>query len=84
MGGRWRPARTGRTWRAGATAGLVALALLGTGLAGTAQAAYPGQLPDQFADCADNIGTAAFYVQSALTEFNTFITARGLGAVPLS
>jgi hypothetical protein len=43
MGGRWQPARTWRAWRAGATAGLTALALLGTGLAGTAQAAYPGQ-----------------------------------------
>ena len=33
-----------------------------------AQAAHPGQLPDQFSDCAVNIGTAVFYVQSALAD----------------
>jgi len=32
----------------------------------TAQAAHPGQLQDQFADCTTNIGTAAFDVSSAL------------------
>jgi hypothetical protein len=36
--------------------------------ANVAQAAHPGQLPDQFADCTVNIGTAAFYVQSALAD----------------
>lgn len=39
MGVQFQPSRA---WRAGVTAGLAALALLGTGLAGTAQAAYPG------------------------------------------
>jgi len=33
-----------------------------------AQAAHPGQLPDQFSDCTVNIGTAVFYVQSALAD----------------
>jgi hypothetical protein len=33
-----------------------------------AQAAHPGQLPDQFGDCIVNIGTAAFYVRSALAD----------------
>jgi hypothetical protein len=33
-----------------------------------AQSAHPGQLPDQFGDCTVNIGTAAFYVQSALAD----------------
>jgi hypothetical protein len=36
--------------------------------ANAAQAAHPGQLPDEFGDCAVNIGTAAFYVQSALAD----------------
>jgi hypothetical protein len=39
-GGRWRPVWA---WRATAAAVLAALALTGPGLAGTAQAAYPGQ-----------------------------------------
>lgn len=41
MGAQLPPSRGWRA-RAGVTAGLAALALLGTGLAGTAQAAYPG------------------------------------------
>lgn len=43
MGVQFQPSRA---WRAGVTAGLAALALLGTGLAGTAQAAYPGPKTD--------------------------------------
>jgi hypothetical protein len=40
LDGRWRP---GRAWRATVTAMVAALALTGPGLAGTAQAAYPGR-----------------------------------------